>query len=137
MNAVSGTRRAFKELADGTIRVQVDVEPSQRAAFFALFGEIDMPIALAPLAADFDLQVVEEEPAPEVEKPKGGELAKLAGILCADPRFQDWLSTPDEEGAARIVRARCCIESRAELDHNTKAAAIFHESFRKPWAALQ
>jgi len=50
--AVSGVRRGLRELADGTIRVSLDIEPKDRAAFFRLFPEIDMPIAIAPLYID-------------------------------------------------------------------------------------
>lgn len=63
--AISGTRRAIKELVDGTIRVQVDIDPDCRAAFFALFLEIDTRVALAPLRS-------EAKSMP----PKGGELAR-------------------------------------------------------------
>lgn len=149
MNAISGTRRAIKELADGTVRVQIDVDPQHRRAFFELFPDIDAPVALAPLVSDF------EQPAPSTdaivtqaahEAVKGGELAKLAGRLCADPAFQDWLvrrewagPVPDAEGrgeerAAMIVRDACGITSRAELDHNPKAAEIFHARIRRPWS---
>lgn len=48
--AVAGTRRSMKELVDGTIRVQIDIDPPDRAAFLRLFPNIDMPVALAPLA---------------------------------------------------------------------------------------
>ena len=52
MNAVAGTRRSMKELVDGTIRVQIDIDPPHRAAFLRLFPEIDMAVALAPLVND-------------------------------------------------------------------------------------
>lgn len=77
-----------------------------------------------------------KESAPAIEKPKGGELAKLAGILCSDPKFCEWLDVPDEEGAAAAIRATCGVASRADLDHNPKAAALFHERIRKPWAEV-
>jgi hypothetical protein len=126
MSAVCGTRRAIKELADGTIRVQIDIDPPFRRQFLETFPDIDMPVALAPL----DLKG-----EPEAPKPKGGELAKLAGILCADSGFQGWLGVESEEGAAALLRSECGVDSRAELDHNAAAAAIFHQKFRKPWAA--
>lgn len=47
--AVSGTRRSMKELVDGTIRVQIDIDPMYREVFFRLFGQIDMPVAIAPI----------------------------------------------------------------------------------------
>jgi hypothetical protein len=54
LQVISGTRRAMKEMADGTLRVQIDIDPRFRAAFFAAFGQIDMPVAIAPLVADFE-----------------------------------------------------------------------------------
>lgn len=47
--AIYGVRRTAKELVDGTIRVNIDIEPANRRAFYDLLGEIDMPVALAPL----------------------------------------------------------------------------------------
>lgn len=52
VTAISGTRRAIKELVDGTIRVQIDVDPAFRKAFFDLLPDIDMPVAIAPLRTD-------------------------------------------------------------------------------------
>jgi len=47
--AIAGTRKALKEMADGTLRVQIDIEPRDKAAFHRMFPEIDMPVAVAPL----------------------------------------------------------------------------------------
>lgn len=139
IRGVSGTRRAMKELVDGTLRVQIDIDPEHRRDFLRLFPEIDTRVALAPLKP-------EAAPKPD-DAPKGGELAKLAGILCNDIGFQVWvedqfaaevpatvtLAEDDAERAATIVRHVCGIASRAELDHKAAAAAIFHERIRKPW----
>ncbi len=121
--AISGTRSAFKELVDGTLRVQVDIDPEFRRDFLRLFPDIDTRIALAPIKANAKAE-------PEL---KGGELARLAGILCNDPEFQAFLSVSGEEAAADAIRKLCGVTSRAELDHNEAAAAIFHAEIRKPW----
>jgi hypothetical protein len=85
----------------------------------------------------------DEQPVQQVEpeKPKGGALAKLAGMLCADPEF--WAFLSDEfmtvdgvhsaEDAAAIIRNACQIKSRAELDSNAEAERDFHTSIRGPW----
>lgn len=92
--------------------------------------------------------------AHEETRAKGGELARLSGILCGDAGFQDWLKAMNRglwEGtmnavgdnatpatvAATIIRGRCGVESRAELDHNPKAAEIFHAQFRRPFHEFQ
>ena len=131
--AISGTRRAMKEMSDGTLRVQIDIDPRFRAQFFEMFGQIDMPVAIAPLVANF------EQREPEPEKPKGGALAKLAALWCAEPLFWDWLmqayswKCEDAEDAAEVIRQECGIESRAELDNSEKAAMLFQSQIRGPY----
>jgi hypothetical protein len=135
IQAISGTRRALKEMADGTIRVQVDIDPRFKAEFLRLFPNIDAPCALAPLVADF------EQREPEPEKPKGGALAKLAGMLCTDPEFWAFLTKQftltaacgNAEEAAEIIREACGVQSRADLDNDPDAAAEFHRLVRGPW----
>ncbi|MFY2995888.1 hypothetical protein ACOTH8_21435 [Achromobacter xylosoxidans] len=71
---------------------------------------------------------------------KGGELAKLAGRLCEDPDFLFWADVGNSEAAAQWIRSLCGISSRAMLDHDLRAAAIFHQEIRKPfreWAESQ
>lgn len=142
--AISGTRRAFKELVDGTLRVQIDVDADCRRDFLRLFPDIDTRVAIAPLRADAK--------AANDDGAKGGELAKLAGILCADNDFRMWLqsiapadavaaaaeaSDEAEERAAIVLRGICGVKSRRELDHDVKAADLFHEEIRKPWLAFK
>jgi hypothetical protein len=136
IQVISGTRRAMKEMADGTLRVQIDIDPRFRAQFFEAFGQIDMPVAIAPLVADF------EKREPEQEKPKGGALATLAGRLCNDENFHQfaaetygvcWRIGHAAEDIATWMREQCLITSRAELDHNEVAASSFHTVIRGPW----
>jgi hypothetical protein len=85
----------------------------------------------------------DEQPVqqPEPLKPRGGPLAKLAGMLCADPEFWVFLThqfSLEEavEGplmAAEHIRRLCAIESRAELDSDPEAEAMFHRAIRGPW----
>lgn len=78
--------------------------------------------------------------SPHAERPKGGELAKLAGCLCDDPDFLFWADVGNSEAAAQWIRNLCGVSSRAMLDHDLRAAAIFHQEIRKPfreWAESQ
>lgn len=122
---ISGTRRAMREMADGTIEVKIHIDPAHRKAFMEHFGQIDMPVAIAPLVADFEQR--------ETEKPKGGELAKLAGMLCNDPEFQRFIDAPDSDQAAEKIRKLCRVQSRVEFDMDPGAAAEFHKMIRGPW----
>jgi hypothetical protein len=73
---------------------------------------------------------------------KGGKLARQATMLCQDTNFQLYLDrrrrakhnmtefqlpdgTHNTEDARDWLCAACQIQSRAELDHNTTAAATF------------
>jgi hypothetical protein len=140
--AISGTRRQYKEMADGTIRVSIDVDPRFKKEFLELFPEIDTPVALAPLALDFEKK--------EEEKPKGGPLSKSAAMLCEDERFQEFLRSAHKDDwncfdcvtvddqAAHVVRLICGVASRAGLDHIPEAAKSFHELMReyRQWSDL-
>jgi hypothetical protein len=132
MDAISGTRRTAKQLVDGTWAVTVHIDPSCSSDFLRLFPNVDMPVALAPLTLDF-----------EQKQEKGGPLAKLAGQWCSDAGFWKFLATKhnwqcgSSDDAADCIRERCGIGSRAELDNNEEAAALFHEHFRLPFMEWQ
>ncbi|CAM4079494.1 hypothetical protein BOTU111921_10510 [Bordetella tumbae] len=73
---------------------------------------------------------------------KGAALARVAGQLCANKRFQEWViaragavphGVATSEYAADYIRRACGILSRSELDHNAQAAALFHDRIRKPF----
>lgn len=127
VQVISGTRRAMKEMSDGTVRVQIDIDPRFRAQFFEMFGQIDMPVALAPLAADF------EKREPEPEKPKGGALAKLAGMWSNATHFWEFCDVDNADDAAEWIRQTCIIESRAELDNSLIAKQNFEKFVRGPY----
>lgn len=126
MSAISGTRRKAQELADGTLRVMVDIDPRFKAEFHRLFPNIDTPCAIAPLVNDFER--IEQQ-----ESPKGGALCKLAAMWCKDEEFQEWVGATTEEEAAAVIREACSIKSRSELDHNQEAANFFNKCFREPY----
>ena len=125
-------------MADGTLRLTVDIEPRHSQAAFALFGAPGTPMALAALKS------AKAEPAP-----KGGQLAQWVAMRCGEAAFQRWLQDTfpaqwqDAHGdtpakwAASTVRAVCGIESRAELDNDDAAAVRFHAAIRKPFEASQ
>ncbi len=76
--AIAGTRKSAKELADGTLRVQIDIEPRHKQAFHRAFPEIDMPVAIAPL----NLGVIVDpdmKPGPIVQGNRPGDTLHAAG----------------------------------------------------------
>ena len=73
---------------------------------------------------------------------KGAALSRAAAMMCNGAKFQQWVvsrvgAAPEgvsgQQHAAQFVRDACGIASRAELDHNAKAATLFHEAVRKPF----
>lgn len=132
---IQATSRGVKNtLVDGTVRFVIDVEPAQANAAFALLGMPGSPLVVARLTTE----AAKEQAQQEAQKPKGGELAKLAGRWCAMPEFQEWClgehsTMRATELAAEWVRETCDIQSRAELDHDEIAAQLFHERIREPF----
>jgi hypothetical protein len=81
-----------------------------------------------------ELEPVADIPSkPKPAKPKGGPLARLAGIWCADSRFQRWSKTSDAKSAALFIYEICMVSSRAALDHDSEAARRFHSHIRRPF----
>ena len=64
------------------------------------------------------------------DRPKGGELAKWAGILCNDKEFQNWVGANCVEEARDYIFTECAITSRVYLDHDKQAGDIFREIMR-------
>lgn len=73
---------------------------------------------------------------------KGAALSRAAAMMCNGAKFQRWVvsrvgAAPDgvsaQQHAAQFVRDVCGITSRADLDHNAEAAALFHTAVRIPF----
>ena len=143
MSAIEASSGTYRSRVDGTIVLSVEIEPRNAAAALALFGMPGTPMAIAALQVGYAAvgePIIKSYPEKDnSEKPKGGPLAKLAGIWCNDPEFWKWLETdPDNachsaHGAAACLYAICEIESRAELDHDPIAAEKFHRLIRGPY----
>jgi hypothetical protein len=141
MSVIAGSSVSVKTMADGTLRLTIDVEPRDAQAAFALFGSPGRAIALAALVDGAG--AIPDAVIPASEKPKGGEWAKLAGMWCNDPDFWLWANSTTHNGifwnvlietdAADFVRELCDIRTRADLDHDPAALARFNELIRYPF----
>ena len=69
-----------------------------------------------------ELQGMVTQVAGTVEKPKGGAVSKNAGMLCQDPQANDYAARRGYKDFKAMIYDKCCIESRAELDHDQMAA---------------
>lgn len=121
-----------KTMADDSLRLTIDISPQDAKAAFSLFGARGLPCVIARLNPEAALEA-QQEATIEADKPKGGELARLAGMFCQQPEFCEWADLNDGIEAAAFIRYACRIGSRAELDHNDAAASAFHEKIRRPY----
>lgn len=78
---------------------------------------------------------------PSTER-KGAALSRAAAMMCNGAKFQRWVvsrigAAPNgvsaSQHAAQFVRDVCGVTSRAQLDYDATAAALFHEAVRKPF----
>ena len=139
MTAIIASTVGVKTMADDTLRLTIDIDPRYAGEAFALFGKRGSACAIARLTNESAVEEMRsqdhiEEPLEMVEK-KGGELAKLAGILCNSPDFINWLGCDTADEARRQICSDCDIDSRRELDHNEQAAKMFHLHYREPFVA--
>ena len=134
MSAIIASTVGVKTMADDTLRLTIDIDPRYAGEAFALFGKRGSACAIARLTNEAAVEEMRSEPE---EKPKGGPLAKLAGQICQQEAFQTWLCVESADEAAESIRSMCCIDSRAELDHNEAAANLFHKNIRIPYSEMQ
>lgn len=141
MSAIPCSSVSLKTMMDGTLRISFDFEPMHAKDAFGLFAAPGTPAAIAALQVGYAaVQPVTETPPPE--KPKGGPLAKLAGMWSNDPEFWSWASNThkgeiwnieDVDGAAEFIRRICEVSTRADLDHDDYAESLFHKHIRGPF----
>ena len=132
MTAIAGSTVRVQTMADDTLRLVIDIEPRHAKEAFSLFGSCGTAVAIAALVASTE---PEPEPMTEPEQPKGGPLAKWAGMRCREPEFQRWIGASSYENAAYLLRALCNVESRVELDNNAEAAERMKTRIVRPWQA--
>lgn len=74
------------------------------------------------------LQVTAQNaPLEAPEKPKGGPLSKAAAMLCQDDKANEYAEILGQPDFQHLIYDRCRIKSRAELDHDSYAAAQYEE----------
>jgi hypothetical protein len=140
MSAIEAISRTVKTMADGTLRLTVDISPVHAQDAFSMFGMPDVPLALARLNIQASQERAQEETiAKEKKEPLTG-LALLAVQWCQEPNFWKWINenwdikpVTDEKGAKVVICSWCEIDSRKELNTDTQAAATFQQDIRAPY----
>jgi hypothetical protein len=137
MSIIEAAAMRLRTMADGSLRIECEVEPRHAQAAFALFGAPGTPMALAALrvaGSDTSPEPVAETPEPRQDKP----IAKWLALRCKEPAFRAWLAPlpqgPLSEDEARdLVCAVCRVTSRGLIDGNPEAEELFRSQIYGPW----
>jgi hypothetical protein len=145
MSAIAAVSRQVKTMADGTLRLTVDIEPRYANDAFLLFGSPDVPMAVARLNQEASIQQAQQQTQQQTvqqdEKIHISGLALLAVTWGKDSDFWDFMNAefqPDErieneQACADYIKVICNIESRRDLMLNHEAQQIFHDEIRNPY----
>jgi len=113
-SALIVTRRPAKELVDGTLRVQIDVEPNDRRLFLDLFPDVGDPMAVAKLS-DEVVRAHQQKTAfadPPKKKSKGdhGQFAKWLVQVGFFRRVEVWkMAGRDSDYLEWLKSQKCCV----------------------------
>ena len=150
---IEASSAGVKDMADGSLRITFEFDPRHAAEAFALFGPRGRAVAVAALK---DGAGAITPKSTELEKPKGGQWAKQAGMWCADDDFCDFIRPiydrhlggngngtgdleigvdvkNDNEFCVHALKVLCEINSRVELDNDRAALARYNEKIRYPF----
>ena len=143
MSAIPASSVSMKTMADGTLRISFDVEPSQAQDAFKLFAAPGTQVAIAALKDGSFLAQPVAEPKPREQL---GDACYRTVLWCADPHFWNFLNNTPFFGdasfrianspltASKAVKTICNVESRKELDTNPEANETWHREIRQPYA---
>lgn len=139
MSAILATSNGYRDMADGTLRLTIDVEPRDAAAALSLFGKRGSPVALARIT---DEAAVAHDQAAQAEAQKAERkplnLASRVALTCQEVSFFRFLRSrhaalwttaewaqegalEDSKTAARAVREFCGVPSRSQIIEGTAA----------------
>ena len=139
---IQATSRTVKTMADGTLRLTVDISPIHAQNAFTLFGMPDAPVVLARLTQEAAQTQAQNETI-EADKPKGGFLSQWLAMRCNEPQFWEFVQAKSYspktinsyESCDAEVKLYLQIESKTEIDNDTDALKRFHELVRLPYAS--
>lgn len=136
MSVIEATSGTYRSRVDGTLVLQVEIEPRHASAALALFGMPGQPMALAALKTGQGITPPEKTPP---EPAKHGPACMWLVMRCQEAEFREWLADEiarevgDEASAVKVVRELCGVASRAAIDGNAEAESRFDSLIRKPY----
>ncbi len=136
MDAVSATIAKYTSLVDGTMRLYLDLHSPCTD-----FCEVGATVGLAKLG---DTSILSIDGPEEPTRQAGGANAtgdvprgtkhwddlpptQQCAIRCTEERFQQFMGATDEADCAEKIRRALGIETRAELNTNTRKASLWRQ----------
>jgi hypothetical protein len=140
--AVRCTKRSFSTIGRDGLQLTLDVDPESRKAFLEHYYDFDAEIVLVPLRCQDALQARRNAAAAAAgpARRRLGAMEALARSWPREARFLEWLArevgrTVDEPAAAALIKDRCGVNKRSEIDDIPEARRRFDEEFRRPYRA--
>jgi hypothetical protein len=134
---IEATSRTVKTMADGTLRLTVDISPVHARDAFVLFGTPDAPVVLARLNQEAAKTSAQKE---IIEQDKGGFLSQWLAMRCGEHEFWEFMESAmniditSKENCDYDVKRYLRISSKKEIDNDKDAEKRFHERIRLPYA---
>jgi hypothetical protein len=135
---IQATSVAVKTMADGTLRLSVDINPTEANKAFGLFGMPGAPLVLARLNTKAGIVQAQNETII-----KGGFMSNWLAMRCKESDFHSFLDykyydnsgmVHNQEVAEETVKSLLGIESKKEVDNNIEAEEKFHRLIRLPYS---
>lgn len=109
------TRRPFKEMADGTLRVQFDVEPNDKQKFLQMFPDNGDPICVVRLSDD---AIAKHQRGEQFAPKPEGEHGQFARSLMRTGFFRRpdvWGLAGSDENYLQWLRGQPCVSGASVL----------------------
>lgn len=139
-DAIAAAAMRCKTMSDGSLRIEVEVEPNDAQSAFALFGRPGARMAIAALKDGYGAKSDKQPVAVSVEKPYSSETHRLTselGPLAFDavrldknPQFKAYAVALGYESCREMILKRCGVTSRRDLDGSEEAASFWHGLMR-------
>jgi hypothetical protein len=134
--ALLGACGTLRTMVDGTVRLQIDFEPKDRAAVMTAFGHPGTPVACVRLKDGVSAKSSEKTAFRDL-----GPICKEAIDLCANPVFHEYINRPGvgprweptPDAAKGYILAVCGVDSRKHLDTVDGARELFIAHVRNPF----
>jgi hypothetical protein len=135
---IQATSVNVKTMADGTLRLSVDISPTESIKAFQLFGMPGAPLVIGRFTQQAAVEQAQEETVM-----KGGFMANWIAMRCNEPVFRKFLDykyydnadfVDSYEFADEVVKSLLEIESKKEVDNSKEIQEKFHKLIRIPYS---